>query len=89
MSQLSASLVFGMGYLDTDSVTGTKPCSISRLPALTSKNLETFLAAWSHNRTGFTLMMLYLIHPDHRSSRVSTNIRDVFPGMEDQQPDLS
>ena len=53
------------------------------------KNLETSLAAWSHKRTGFTLMMLYLIHPDHRSSRVSTNIGDVFPDMEDQQPDLS
>ena len=33
------------------------------------KNLETSLAAWSHKRTGFTLMMLYLIHPDHRDDR--------------------
>ena len=42
------------------------------------KNLETSLANWSHKRTGFTLMMLYLIHPDHRDDRGCQRISGMF-----------
>ena len=59
----------------------------------TFRNLETSLAAWSHRRTGFALMVLYLIHPDHKDDRGCRKMSGMFPRygaawfpQKDQQP---